>query len=763
MTSIGSVNITPGGLSAYQVAVNNGFVGSETDWLSSLGNQRIAENVVELRTISGFDNEVIDLLGYYVKGDKGGGSFFWDAVSTDADNGGTIIKATATTTGRWIRLIEDHVTPEMFGAKGDGIFNDTAAFQKCLGIGGTILLSGRYLLNHVSGTQSNYNIVGSDNAVLDFTQSDQNRTNCIDYGDFELKGNYTQISDLSVSPARFTKTINFSSSHNLEAGDLFVIWDPSDGSWNSMRDEYQAGEICEVANVVDSTEIEITDFLYDTYDSAIVEVHKLNAIKVKASNFKILGGGNPPPFLNFQSNYGFQVGGARDVVLENIQFEGAFRQTLHVAHAYNVSIKNISIDQIEEAPINNYGLMWSSTQNVWVTNCNINAIGDSIETSSGIPLQGSSISFPVRRSTVDSVSANTIISQHGHCEYGYISKCFSNGVVLGGDRSDVVNCYVSGNIQLAREGVGMNFTATGNTVKGGISATQCGDSECRYPSEIQKMKICNNTLEKTRISLPGVWDSSPATYEYHVHVENNRIENTNGSFTGAITTAGNGDCTAKVLVVKGNDINGTIDLRVSDSEESILFMENNNLREGARSSIIIHEGYVFVKNNTILDTTRNNGSPVQDTNLYISNAKKAYLIGNTFGDTVPNANGQWLAFGYMAGSDIYLQNNDALNQPNKEFYFNPAGIGVSEADIKSYFTGRANPNQGKTTIVSGTNSITVSELEISSDYFNVQLTGTHQEVSSCVVTNITGSSFDIEIGDGSNTTADRDIYWKLEA
>lgn len=699
-----------------------------------------------------------NVLGYNKPNDLGGGVFYWDPLSEESQDNGLVIKSNHSKKGRWYRVIEDYVSPEMFGAVGDGVVNDTKAFQTCLSIGGNIKLAGHYLLNHVSGTQPYYNITGTGDAVLDFTESDQDRTNCIDYGDFELKGSYEQIADLSLSPARFTKTINFASAHDLSPGDLFVIWDPRDGSWNPMRDEYQAGEICEVAKVVSSTEVEVADFLFDTYDFNFVEVHKLNTIKVNASNFKILGGGNPPPFLNFQSNYGFQIGGVRDLVLENIQFEGSFRHTLNVANAYNVSIKNISIDHIEEAPLYNYGLLYANAQNVWITNCNINALGDSIETSSGVPLQGSSVSFPIRRATVRSVSASTIISQHGHAEYGYVSECFSNGVTLGGDRSDVTNCYVSGNIELARESVGMNFTATGNTVKGGISATQCADAECRYPNEVQKIRIEGNTIEGSRISLPGVWSGgADVGYEYHMFIENNKILNDPVSLTGAITLAGNGNSTVNYLSIKGNDINGHIDIRTRNFGYKVAVIENNTIRNGARSSILVHYGLAYIKNNLILDMARNRAIPLEDTNFLIGFIDTLHMSGNTIGDTVENADGQWISLYNTSTSNIYMSDNNNLNQPSNEIYFGP---NASMSDIKPCFTGKSNPNQGKATILSGTNSITISGLELSSDYLNIQLTGTESETASPFVTNITSSGFDIEVG--SAVTADREVYWKLE-
>lgn len=66
--------------------------------------------------------------GYYAHGDGGGGQFYYDAGSSDADNGGTIFAPTVGS-GRWLRVCNNIFYPEWFGARGDGTSDDTAALQ----------------------------------------------------------------------------------------------------------------------------------------------------------------------------------------------------------------------------------------------------------------------------------------------------------------------------------------------------------------------------------------------------------------------------------------------------------------------------------------------------------------------------------------------------------------------------------------------------------------------------------------------------------
>jgi hypothetical protein len=100
-------------------------------WTSTIGTPAVPGL---LRTLSGsVDGEVVAVDGFWTPGDGGGGLFFWDALSTTADNLGFVVQPTGVVTGRWKRIVNNQtVSVKWFGAKGDGGTDDTASITAAL-------------------------------------------------------------------------------------------------------------------------------------------------------------------------------------------------------------------------------------------------------------------------------------------------------------------------------------------------------------------------------------------------------------------------------------------------------------------------------------------------------------------------------------------------------------------------------------------------------------------------------------------------------
>ena len=132
---------------------------------------RVASSITEVEAVSvsssdslyshigTVDNEQAFVAGYYVAGDGGGGTFYWDASSTAADDAAITILPTAHSgAGRWIRIYSRDSNVRWFGAKGDGVTNNDTALTTAVAHGEPIYVPPS-TSNYIT-TNTNPNLVG---------------------------------------------------------------------------------------------------------------------------------------------------------------------------------------------------------------------------------------------------------------------------------------------------------------------------------------------------------------------------------------------------------------------------------------------------------------------------------------------------------------------------------------------------------------------------------------------------------------------------
>lgn len=109
----------------------------------------VVNTVADLKALSAGQFGTVQVLGYYSAGDGAGDIFKWNGSSTASDNGGTvIIPNSAPGAGRWERVYSA-LDVKKFGARGNGVTDDTAKIQAALDFANT---AGGYTISVPGGT-----------------------------------------------------------------------------------------------------------------------------------------------------------------------------------------------------------------------------------------------------------------------------------------------------------------------------------------------------------------------------------------------------------------------------------------------------------------------------------------------------------------------------------------------------------------------------------------------------------------------------------
>lgn len=173
-------------------------------------NLNYINSISDLKQSEVFDDKEVNVLGYYTKGDGGGGLFYWDSTSDKADNGGTIIQATGITIGRWKRIYSGAVNVKWFGAKGDGVFDDKNKIQEALDFASEIYIpQGDYFISDKIFPRSSQKITGAGKKVANIIPA-----NVVSYGVIYMQG----VHDVTINHITLDHSVN-----NTESNGFLIV------------------------------------------------------------------------------------------------------------------------------------------------------------------------------------------------------------------------------------------------------------------------------------------------------------------------------------------------------------------------------------------------------------------------------------------------------------------------------------------------------------------------------------------------------------
>jgi len=339
-----------------------------------------------------------------------------------------------------------------FGAVGNGVTNDAAAFQAALNAvastGQAIYVpAGTYIIGSVLSTAGHLNMFGDgEKSVLDFSGITSSSSG------ITVTGTATEIEVVSSASAGNLSVV-FATAPSLTTGDVFFLFDNA-VLWNSIRSYYYEGEWLECREVSGNT-ASTTSPLYTSY-SATVNAYKLDSKpKVSFRNLKLNGGANIFGLL--------KITFCDMPILENVILYTENYQGVEIDRCYRFMVTNCVMYNKGTGTSDDYALTISNSQKGQITG------GDYYARRHGITIGGGDVTGAVTNRNIK-ISNLTISNDINSGVYsadmhGNMQDCVYQGCTIyqGGGWAGADNGYDNCIIYNASNG----WCIYGSEIKGG--------------------------------------------------------------------------------------------------------------------------------------------------------------------------------------------------------------------------------------------------------------------------------------------------------
>jgi hypothetical protein len=437
----------------------------------------------------------------------------------------------------------------------------------------------------------------------------------------------TAIPDLASDVSINDKEITLASSPSVEVGDIVLIYNPNDSSWNSDRVDYRAGEYLKVSAVSGST-LRFEGSIVDDYLVADVDLYKMDMGYCSMTGFTIKCKAD----AQTSSTRGLTLNHCKHSVIRDVEVITAPYIGIGLSRCFDVTVDNCRATDNFAETLGEYGLIVGNSTYVTIKDCHLcsNRHGLSTGGADGIGYITNRFLNYINNhvSTTGNVHALDI---HGNTEYVNVSNnIIDGGMDFGGDYINISNNTimgktVNGSALLFTELKGFHISITGNTIKSNHqdgdrgNLIDCGGNGSPYSANSDRggvLQISDNTL---------IYDAPLDTGddEYSVIVVANR--GYNGAENASVTVQSN----TLSVVNEPSDPNYFVDdflkLRAfSGKSWHLVSIENNT---GAGGIKVFEDGSGFsCRTLSITNNNLRNGE-----NIFIEEVEETCnIVGNNF-------------------------------------------------------------------------------------------------------------------------------------
>tara|TARA_R110000772_G_C13310212_1_gene439965 strand:- start:9589 stop:12177 length:2589 start_codon:yes stop_codon:yes gene_type:complete len=467
-----------------------------------------------------------------------GGKFLNGTLSGDKTNidaeAVQILDVDMVLSGTW-DLVESY--PQWFGAVGDGSTDDSVSFQKTLNTFKNIyILDNTYLVNQLT-CGNDITISGTGTLISDSVVT----SNFV----LSISGaTPTQISSLAVNTVYGDQSITLDSVESLVDGDVLMILNPTDYSFNGARANYRAGELLEVS-FINGAIVNLHNSVVSPSVTTEVLVYKMNNIKASISGIKIIAS-------DASNAGGVSVDYVQNSVFKDLKINGGENSGFSIGHSYKCNIDKIdtknNFSKLASSGLN-YGIAIGNSQDINVTNSFLYGYRHGLTTGGG-----NDFAIPCRFINVLNCKSYSVTLQsldmHGNSEFfTYSNNTVQHGIVIGGDNHIVSNNTILGEVEngssiLFSENIGFNVHVFGNTIKSIVTTplnsrgSAIDVTDFTYLKRDSVLKIENNIISAidSSASAPLVYiyqtlASVNSVYIMDVLISNNSFETSDGAGT----------------------------------------------------------------------------------------------------------------------------------------------------------------------------------------------------------------------------------------